>query len=514
MLVLGVFLSVSMTRAATPAAARFSFDQYEVVTGSAKKQTVLTGFLLGGAVAELAVVSIDENDDRRLRIYALGDGAWGPVVDAALRPEVLFVDVANIGGRDRLITYERGLLNWFDPESAKERALVAVTSDYSPSPRGGIPHVDVTRDVNGDHRDDLVVPDFHGFWVFTQMSDGVFADPVKIGPSTGMGWVYGASGNRHNPWVGGRVHEMDHNRDGRSDLVFWDEDHFEVHLQDERGLFAPAAETFTSDVAFDGDQNRCSRRPENGFDPVRVCYESDEFSSLAREDGAGRVLHSLTDLNGDGVADLVAFSLEGRSPLSARSTYEMHFGKPTPDGGAVFAPDAGTAIRSDGMPGWVEQHDFDRDGQTDMLITTLNIGIFKIIGALLTRSISLDLEFYRMEDGIYPDKANAIRKVRVDLSAGEPGEKHASYASVLIGDVNGDGRSDLLVGKGREELRVFIGVPGPDLFARRPQKVAIAVPNDEETTWLVDLNEDGKQDILMHHLSTTEPHRVTTLIAR
>lgn len=33
--------------------------------------------------------------------------------------------------------------------------------------------------------------------------------------------------------------------------------------------------------------------------------------------------------------------------------------------------------------------------------------------------------------------------------------------------------------KGREELRVFIGLPGPDLFARRPQKVAVAMPNEK-----------------------------------
>ena len=36
----------------------------------------------------------------------------------------------------------------------------------------------------------------------------------------------------------------------------------------------------------------------------------------------------------------------------------------------------------------------------------------------------------------------------------------------------------------------------------------------EEFTWPVDLNKDGKQDILMHHLSTTEPNRVTMLMAR
>ena len=36
----------------------------------------------------------------------------------------------------------------------------------------------------------------------------------------------------------------------------------------------------------------------------------------------------------------------------------------------------------------------------------------------------------------------------------------------------------------------------------------------EEYTWLVDLNEDGVQDLLMHHPSTTEPHRVVMLIAQ
>ena len=223
-----------------------AFDQYEVVTDSAERQTVLTGFLLGGRVAELAVVSIDEDDQRRLRVYAFADSTWVPSLDIALGPEVRFVDLANIGGRDRLVTYEPGRLNWFDPERGTENALVAVTSDFSPPREREIPHVDVTRDVNDDGRDDLVVPDSAGFWVFIQTGDGTFADPVRIGPPTDMSRIYGADGYRYDPWSQSRVHTMDYDGDGRTDLVFWDDDHFEVHLQDTRGLFRPVAETFTS----------------------------------------------------------------------------------------------------------------------------------------------------------------------------------------------------------------------------------------------------------------------------
>ena len=489
-----------------PGPLEFTFHRYEVVTNVAKHQTVLTGFLLGETVSELAVVSIDENGDRRLRIYAFGDDTWTPYLNTTLRREVLFVDMANINGRDRLITYEPGRLIWFDPESATEHTLVTVTSNFN-SPRSSeIPHVDLTRDLNGDGRDDLVVPDSDGFWVFIQMDNGAFADPVKIGPPIEMSRIYAVDGYRYDPWSQGRVHEMDYNRDGRSDLVFWSEDHFEVHHQDEYGLFASATKTFTTDVAFDSDELTSLAAPHG------VRHRRKDH--LPTGDLTGRVLHSLTDMNGDSVADLVVFSLLGGSLWGMHSTYEVHFGTPTPDDGTMFAPDIGTVIQSEGIPFGIRQHDLDHDGQVDMMFTTIKPRLLKaigmIVGALLTGAGSLDLDFYSMDGSVYPDKPSATRKIR--SYPGDSGEKTA-HLSVLIGDVNGDRRSDLLVQHSWEELRVYLGVPGQGLFARRPQKIKVTMPN-EEYTWLVDLNRDHKQDVLMHHPSTTEPHRVTILMAQ
>ena len=510
-LVFGVFLLGCSTLpgeavdSMTPGPLEFTFEQYEVVTGAAKHQTVLTGFLLGDTVAELVVVSIDEEDDRRLHIYAFDHGSWALRLEATLRPEVLFVDVANIGGRDRLITYESGRLNWFEPKSATERPLVAVHSNFNPPRSGEIPHVDITRDVNADDRDDLVLPDIDGFWVFIQMSDGTFAEPVKLGTAPKMDISGEIGGYRHNPWNQGRVYEMDYNRDGRSDLVFWNEDHFEVHHQDEHGLFASATKTFTTDVAFDSDELTSLAAPHGVRHRRKDRHPTGDLT--------GRVLHSLTDMNGDGVADLMVFSLLGGILWRMHSTYEVHFGTPTPDGGTMFAPNIGTVIQSEGIPFGIKQHDFDHDGQVDMMFTTIKPRLLKaigmIVGTLLTGSGSLDLEFYSMDGSVYPDKPSATRKIR--SYPGDSGEKTA-HLSVLIWDVNGDRRSDLLVQNSWEELRVYLGVPGPKLFARRPQKIKVAMPN-EEYTWLVDLNKDHKQDVLMHHPSTTKPHRVTILIA-
>ena len=498
-----------------PPPTEFTFEQYEIATGAAEHQTVLTGFLLGGTTAELVVVNVNEEDEHRLHIYAFDDDSWALRQKATLRPEVSFVDVANIGGRDRLISYEEGHLNWFDPESAAEQPLVVVTSN-APPPIDVIPHLDVTRDLNGDNRDDLVVPDSDGFWVFIQMDNGTFADPVKIGPSIEIGRIYAADGYRYNPWAEARIHEMDYDQDGRSDLVFWNEDHFVVHHQDERGLFSPVGETFTTEVAFDSDDLGSLVAP----DGVR----GRRFDHGAPGAMTGRVLHRLTDMNHDGIADLSVFSLHaGKSRFLGQtselwhmhSTYEVHFGAPTPDG-TVFGAEVSTMVRSDGIPFEIGASDFDHDGQVDVMFAVIDPGIFKIIGMLArgiaTHSTLLDLNLYRMEDSAYPDERDASYKIKA-YTPGDSGKKAMHFPSLLFGDVNGDGRPDLLVQNGQKELYVFIGVPGPDLFARKPQKVAVVMPY-EEYTWLVDFNKDGRQDVLMHHPVTTEPYRVTMLIAQ
>ncbi len=538
-LMFGVFLSSCSVESEVltpemPASMEFTFDRYEIVTGITERQSVLTGFLFGGPIAELAVVHINANDDHRLRIYAFNDVTWAPKLDTVLHREVLFVDVANINGRDRLITYARDHLNWFDPESATEHPLIAIPSNFEPPRSGEIPHVDITRDLNSDGRDDLVVPDVDGFWVCIQMSDGTFAEQVKIGAATEMERILGADGYRYDPWSQSRIHEIDFNRDGRNDLVFWNEDHFKVHLQDERGLFSSKATTFMTNVAFGSDQ----------------------LSPLATGDMTGNVLYALTDLNSDGVADLVIFKLSGKDISNKHSSYAVHFGAPTPDGGTVFARDADIAFESDekiqiGM----DRHDFNRDGQIDLMITTINIeslkgSLWKRIKGFMGDDIRLGLEFYQMEKGAYASTPNTTRGIALDgvPSHREPGwvpldvvlrgathenrNREKSYprafnTTLLIGDVTGDGRSDLIIGDHPEIMVVFVGVPGPEIFAQQPQVVRVAMPNDEEYTWLVDLNKDGIQDILMHHPFTlrdghgapikplgTEPHRITILISR
>ena len=528
LLIFGVFLSSCSSRSnevvapIIPTSPKIAFKQYKVEIGTAKHQTILTGFLLGSDFAELAVVSVDKNSNRRLQIYTFSEGTWVSKLEAPLHSDVLFVDVANIGGRDRLITYNHGRLNWFDPDSVTEQTLVEVAINYKVADDGGVPYVDISRDVNRDGLDDLVVPDIDGFWVATQLSDGSFTDPIKLGPSDPFLDKIALDHNRSYREVGitpltihwylSRFHQMDYDQDGRSDLVFWNADHFDVYRQDARGRFSAVSETFTVDIPFDTD----------GAYSIAFDFSGESMFSLIfgfRENTKRRVLHTFQDLNGDNVADLVIHSLEGRSLGKQRSLYEVHFGMPTLDG-IVFARDVSMTIQPRGTAGGLQPwgyssqwfQDIDGDGKTDILFKDVKTGLTGMSRAMLGKSIAIDLEFYRMEGGTYPNQPTTKRKIRPDLDIFNT--QDVFFPVVLIGDVNGDEHSDLLVGKNWKELHIFLGIPGPGLLAQKPQKVVVAMPNDERNARLVNLNTDDKQDLLIHYPSTTNPHQVALLITQ
>ena len=567
--------------------AGYAFEEHEIDIGPAVRQTVLTGFLLGGEVADLAVVKIEEDGGLRLRVYAFegnpdeggpgraetrtsptAEGTWALRTDTRLRPGVTFVDAARIDGRDRLITGEPGRLNVWDPDSGSEYELVSVATASTdltvatvatgfrvPHERE-VPHVDVTRDVNGDGRIDLVVPGDNGFHIFVQLEGGTFADLIEAGAPPNLDPILGADGYRFDPWSVSRIHEFDCDGDGRVDLVSWNGDHFEAHVQDGQGLFDREPLTFTTDVRFD----------------------TDEVASLADGELTGRALHSFGDMNGDGIADMVVYTLEGARIKDKRSAYEVYFDTFGVDGaggsdGALGSGALGPDTRGSGSPIQfasspdvsiqtenqvqlaMERRDLNGDGEGDLVVTSienkyLEGSLFKRIKGYMGDDVWLNLDFYHVRDGRIPDRATATRCIQLDgaPSPREPGwvplevvlqgGKHARRRdreqylrafnkNLFIGDVTGNGRADLLIEWTHRELHVYEGVPGPGLFADEPQKVAVELPNDEEYTWMTDLNRDGRQDIVMHHpftkrdahgapmeLPGTESHRVILLIAR
>lgn len=510
------------------------FETHQLDTGRATRQTVLVGSFLGDGVEQLAVLE-READGHRVRVFSLLADGWAPRAEATLEPGTLFVDQVEIAGRDRLMSYAAGRLTWLDLETGDQRPLAVFETAFRSDLQGGPPRRDVTRDLNGDGRDDIVVPDVEGFWIATQLDDGSFTEATHLGPpepyrdrsvghldvdTAGLGPQarYGDVGV--NPltasWYDSRVHSLDVDGDGRLDLAFWNEDHFDVYRQGEDGRFDPEAERFTVEVSFDSD---------GVYSSVFAYRDQGVLSAVL---GWGKrirqsVLHSFRDLDGDGTVDLVILRLEGRSLVRQRGVFEIYRGRAT-EQGLRFDPAVSAAIRPRskalGMQAWGYSsqrfEDFDGDGRDDLMLRDVRVGPGGMFRALVGNSVSLDLTFYSFRDGALVEEPVARRKVR--RFAPFAGVGNVFFPPVLAGDVNGDGRADLLVGESPRAMRVFLGTPESHLLAPEAHRVEVALPADERNTWLADLDGDGRQDLVVQLGPTARrpdaKTRLITLIAR
>jgi hypothetical protein len=509
------------------------FERHELTLDGDHGRTIVPGFFTGAETAELAVVHLDDDGARHLKLLTLTDEGWATSVQTTLRPDVLCVDVASIGGRDRLLTYAPGRLDLFDPDTASERPLVTVDMAYSLSSEADtgfdtppgclVRQVDISHDLNDDGRDDLVFPGLDGFRIALQREDGSFDAPVLLGTPEPFadetpGWgehTWGEIGvvAPTVPAYLSRMHRMDEDLDGRTDLVFWDGEAFAVHHQDEGGGFDPVASTFDTDVAFDAD----------GVYALMFGFPEDD-GMAALMFGIGpkterTILAAILDVDGDGLADLVTETVSGRSRTKMGATYAVHLGEATRWGlrfTTVPALEVEPHGRAAGMQPWgYSSHlieDLDGDGRPELLRRDVTMTMGGMIRAAAGGAIGLDVEVFRLTTGREPDEPAARREVRPQTHYfSDKGIVH--FPGVLLGDVTGDGRQELLVGHGTEELHVYIGLPGDDPWTRQPVRLDVIQPTDERSARLFDLDGDGKQDLLIHHTpSDSDPDMPQRLV--
>ena len=86
-----------------------------------------------------------------------------------------------------------------------------------------------------------------------------------------------------------------------------------------------------------------------------------------------------------------------------------------------------------------------------------------------------------------------------------------SVPAILAADVDGDGRKDLLVQESEDEMRIFAGIDGPDLFAKRGQRMKLPLPRDREEFTVFDLDADGRDDLVLVLGGVTEGRRIATV---
>lgn len=191
-----------------------------------------------------------------------------------------------------------------------------------------------------------------------------------------------------------------------------------------------------------------------------------------------------TDLDGDGKADLAVhrFVMSGGF-FGATAEVLVSRGS-----GSSFAAPATLATAAAGFG--VEPLDLDGDGDQDLVVREVDVGMGNLARALVARSVRVQLGAFVATGAAYATKPSLLRPLTFPL---EPPNR---LQTDLGGDVDGDGRKDLVTNDGEDRIRVYRG-SGAGFEAAAGLDVALPFPPGEDVILVEDLTGDGRAEIVV-----------------
>ncbi len=191
-----------------------------------------------------------------------------------------------------------------------------------------------------------------------------------------------------------------------------------------------------------------------------------------------------SDLDGDGKLDLAAhlWVTEG-SWFGATARIRLFTGT-----GAGFT--SLQTLQTDNAAVDVRLLDFDGDGDQDLLVSQVDIGLGNLGRALLSRQVQVDVGLYAMDGGRYPAQPRQLRSLTFSIE--DPDRLQLSFD----GDIDGDGLIDLVTNDGGDWVRVYRNEL--TAFSEQPiAALALPVPRVDDALFVHDLTGDGRAEILV-----------------
>lgn len=472
-------LAIVLAASASDAAADPDFGEIVIDTDFFVEQPVLAGTLAANE-RHIVLAGRDDDHQQRLAIYRIDQGADRSaqlLLSLSPGPNLIAYDIGRLGGRDALFFIEPGRILRYDFAAGKLVEFAKIRTIYGQKRAGEIVPLDFFRDVNEDERDDLVVPDTAGYRVRLQDPDGNLGDETLLQESSSMTVMGGIVSFESRPLFSG-----DMNADGLADLAVWRGDTLHVYPQlpgtrlQGQPLVVPLALDLLSEAEIHALQtNR---------------------GTVGRTGVVEKIIWSIEDLNNDQLPDILTESIFNDGVFDKRNEFRLHLGRR--DGEHVtYREKEDALLASEGLQYGLISTDIDGDGKKDLLVRQVRLTFGRVIRALLSGNVALQLHFFRMrDDDDYAEPANYIAKttVRFSVSSGE-----VDIPAIKVADFGGDGLQDLMMQSGPGRLSIYPGVPTDSLFARESVDIDIKLPRNGDLVAAEDINNDRRADLVIRY---------------
>lgn len=363
-----------------------------------------------------------------------GDGAWGPAEDLVVHPNLF--------------------------EGAARPDVPPLRIDFMP-------------DLDGDGLSDALLFRTDELWIFRQ-SRGAGGRPefriaqklpFSVETESLVGWAAHQKLSRWN-----RVPVLvrgDWDGDGRPDLVWFRDETIGAFLQQPDGRFAAA-----------------EGRTIGGRKPKRR-------NTLLKFEVPPRLI----DLDGDGMLDVATtYPTTGqvRVFLNRKGRIDLN------------APDA--SLQGPGWSTGIYVQDLDGDGRMEIVMGVVRkLDLFSGISAFLSKKVDLELHFFRSDArGLYRNEPAQVLTFAIPFTftaTRDSTQIDLTFWPTFEADVDGDGLKDLLLEADGGNMAVYRGDRTNVMGAAPWTQVAGAPPPGTLSTRVraADLNGDGRSDLIVVH---------------
>jgi hypothetical protein len=334
------------------------------------------------------------------------------------------------------------------------------------------------QDINKDGLDDIILPDFEQTNLWLSSKNTQENTYQKLAINTQVEMSNGGVSFQPIP-----LFFADFNLDKRQDIAWISKGKINYFSQNEEGKFSDEQQEISMAETIYG-LNWWQLRESDG--------ESPDQSNLTH-----RVVEQIRDIDGDGLVDVIVRHTQSSGVLDRANDYEFYIGSINQNKQFEFPKTASTVIKAEGTSTGLKIVDVNKDNKFEVLLSSFELSVSNIIGALLAGGIDQNVFLFVLNDeGKYEDDPLISKEVELNfsLTSGQSGQP-----IVLLSDVNGDGLQDLILSLDEEKLAIFSGQNTSKLFNRKASKHDILLPKNGGLFESHDLNHDGKEDFVMRY---------------
>jgi hypothetical protein len=482
-----ILLTCSLGLLTFPAYAKYAdiFTQHQIDLGFNVNQPVLIADLLPQAGSELVVVGVDDKQQRILAIYFFDTQSNTFIQQDKIKiaDNVFSYDVGEPknDGLQRLYLLDKTAVHRYVPaRSSQKSAWVqseSVSSMYLGDKADSFKQMDFIQDINNDGVDDIMLPHFEQLNLWLSDCCGArHPQNLPIAARIEMN----QSSVRYDDQ---ELYFQDMNLDGKTDLVTVEQGQLSVFAQNEDLQFALIPIKIKIDKSIYAVDWWEMKGP-NG-------------QEMDQSDIQHRVVKEIDDFNGDGIPDIAVQFTKSSGVLDKTIDFEFFYGSLN-NGQLAYSEQASTSVTSEETLNNLTFLDRDMDGKKEVSVSSFDIGISQIVGALLSGSIDQDVLIFSMDENNQFGKEPLVSQeveITFSLSSGTQGQP-----LVKMIDINGDAVKDIVYSDGDDLIRALLATPSQKKpYAKRSLRQKLPMPKNPYNTASKDLNSDGKTDLVLHH---------------